>query len=146
MITQSSDRLKYSLLGSSNTGRSSSTPPPPRPSCLRIAASVLSHTRAVDQISRRDLEKAGETYVVFMVLSQEGLNGISSFHGDGTFWAYLFNFLDMNLLVVMRKCRGRTLNDVTLESWMVSDDLMFDADAGHPASIVDLDCRYRWPI
>jgi hypothetical protein len=100
----------------------------------------------VDQISRRDLEKAGETYVVFMVLSQEGLNGISSFHGDGTFWAYLFNFLDMNLLVVMRKCRGRTLDDVTLESWMVSDDLMFDADAGHPASIVDLDYRYRWPI
>ena len=57
-----------------------------------------------------------------------------------------FNFLDMHLLVVMRKSRGRTLDDVTLESWMVSDDLMFDADAGHPASIGDLDYRYRWPM
>lgn len=81
-----------------------------------------------------------------MVLSQEGLNGISSFHGDGTFWSYLCFFLDMHLLVVMRKCRGRILDDVTLESWMVSDDLMVDEDAAHPASIVDSDYRYRWPM
>lgn len=83
---------------------------------------------------------------MFIVPSQEGLYGVSSFHGDGTFRAYHCFCLAMHLLVVMKKCQGRTLDDVTLESWMLSDDLMLDTDAVHPASIVDLDYRYCWPI